>query len=46
MGVTTTAIPLGLVATTQAIYNIANDEIDAMRRYVPDWSKNSVLNTF
>ena len=46
MGVTTTAIPLGLVATTQAIYDISKDEIDAMRRFVPEWSKNSTLIPF
>tara|TARA_R110002073_G_scaffold303484_1_gene471814 strand:- start:50 stop:4417 length:4368 start_codon:yes stop_codon:yes gene_type:complete len=46
MALTTTALPLGTVAAAQAVYNIADEEIDAMRRYVADWSKNSVLVPF
>ena len=46
MALTTAALPLGTVAAAQAIYNVADDEIDAMRRYVADWSKNSVLIPF
>ena len=46
MALTTTALPLGAVAGAQAIYNVADEEIDAMRRYVADWSKNSVLVPF
>lgn len=46
MALTTAALPLGTVAMAQAVYNIADDEIDAMRRYVADWSKNSVLVPF
>ena len=46
MALTTAALPLGTVAVAQAAYNIADDEIDAMRRYVADWSKNSVLVPF
>ena len=46
MALTTAALPLGTVAMAQAIYNVADDEIDAMRRYVADWSKNSVLVPF
>ena len=46
MALTTAALPLGTVAAAQAIYNVADDEIDAMRRYVADWSKNSVLVPF
>ena len=46
MAVTTAALPLGTVAAAQAVYNIADDEIDAMRRYVAEWSKNSVLVPF
>jgi hypothetical protein len=30
----------------QAIGNIADEELEAMRRYVPEWSKNSVLVPF
>ena len=46
MAATTAVLPLGTVAAAQAVYNIADDEIDAMRRYVADWSKNSVLVPF
>jgi hypothetical protein len=46
MGITTTALPLGTVAAAQAIYDVNQDELDAMRRYVADWSKNSVLIPF
>ena len=46
MALTTAALPLGTVAAAQAVYNIADEEIDAMRRYVADWSKNSVLVPF
>jgi len=30
----------------QAIYDVSKDELDAMRRYVPSWSKNSTLIPF
>jgi len=46
MAATTAVLPIGTVAAAQAIYNVADDEIDAMRRYVADWSKNSVLVPF
>jgi len=46
MALTTAALPLGTVAAAQAVYDIADEEIDAMRRYVADWSKNSVLVPF
>jgi len=46
MGVTTTVLPAGAVATLQTIYDVSNEEIEAMRRYVADWSKNSTLLPF
>ena len=46
MGITTAALPLGTVAAFQAIYDVNKEELDAMRRYVADWSKNSVLVPF
>jgi hypothetical protein len=46
MGITTTALPLGTVAMMQTIYDVNREELDAMRRYVADWSKNSVLVPF
>ena len=46
MAITTAAIPLGTIAAMETIYDITKDETAAMRRYVPDWSKNSVLVPF
>ena len=43
MGLTTAAVPYATVAAAQALYDVADDEIEAMRRYVADWSKNSTL---
>ena len=46
MAITTAAIPLGTIAAMETIYDITKDETAAMRRYVADWSKNSVLIPF
>jgi hypothetical protein len=46
MAFTTTALPLSLVSGFQALYDVSKDELDAMKRYVPDWSKNSILVPF
>ena len=46
MGLTTAALPLATVTAMQAIYDVSKDELDAMRRYVPSWSKNSTLIPF
>ncbi|MDB2405077.1 hypothetical protein N9W19_00055 [bacterium] len=46
MGVTTTVLPAGAVATLQTIYDVSDEEINAMRRYVAEWSKNSTLLPF
>ena len=43
MGVTTSVIPYAAVAAGQALYDISKDELEAIRRYVPKWSKNSTL---
>jgi hypothetical protein len=43
MGVTTAAVPYATVEIGKALYNVSEDEIKAMRRYVADWSKNSTL---
>ena len=43
MGVTTTAVPYATVELGKALYNVSQDELNAMRRYVADWSKNSTL---
>jgi hypothetical protein len=43
MAATTAAIPAGTVAAFKTIHNVTNDEMEALRRYVADWSKNSTL---
>ena len=46
MAITTAAIPLGTIEATKTLYDITDEERTAMRRYVADWSKNSVLIPF
>jgi len=46
MAITTAALPLGTIAAAETIYDITKDETAAMRRYVADWSKNSILIPF
>jgi hypothetical protein len=46
MAATTAALPLGTVAMFQTLGDISDEELEAMRRYVPEWSKNSVLIPF
>jgi len=43
MGLTTVAVPAGVTSAAQMVYDVTKDEMDAMRRYVADWSKNSTL---
>ena len=43
MAGTTLVIPYAAVEGAKALYNVTEDEMDAMRRYVADWSKNSTL---
>ena len=42
-GATTVAVPTAVVESYKAIYNVDADEMDALRRFVPEWSKNSTL---
>ena len=42
-GVTTAAVPMATVAGFQALYDVTDDEREAIRRYVADWSKNSTI---
>ena len=42
-GATAVAIPTGVTAAAQAIYDVSGAEMGALRRFVPDWSKNSTL---
>ena len=46
MAITTAAIPLGTIEAMKTLYDISDEERNAMRRYVADWSKNSVLIPF
>ena len=45
MGMSTTlaGVPIAVTEGAKALYDVADDEIEAMRRFVPDWSKNSTL---
>ena len=36
-------MPELVVEGAKAIYNVTEDEINALRRFVPDWSKNSTI---
>ena len=42
-GVTATAVPYATVEGAKALYNVTEEEMEALRRYVPSWSKNSTL---
>jgi len=46
MAATTAALPLGTVTMFQTLNDVSDEELQAMRRYVPEWSKNSVLIPF
>jgi hypothetical protein len=43
MGVTTAAVPTAVVEMAKVIYDVTDEQVEAMRRYVADWSKNSTL---
>ena len=45
MGMSTTlvGVPIAVTEGAKALYDVTEDEIDAMRRFVPDWSKNSTI---
>jgi len=42
-GATTVAVPYAVSEMFKALYNVTSEEMEALRRYVPDWSKNSTL---
>ena len=42
-GATTVAVPAAVTETFKMAYDVGEDEMDALRRFVPDWSKNSTL---
>ena len=43
MATFTTGIPVALTEGAAALYDVTQDELDALRRFVPEWSKNSTL---
>ena len=42
-GATTAAVPMATVAAFQAIYDVTDEEREAIRKYVAQWSKNSTI---
>ena len=42
-GFVTSAVPFGIQQGAKAIQNISDEDMEALRRYVPEWSKNSTL---
>jgi hypothetical protein len=43
MATTLTVVPAVAVEGAKAIYDVTEDEIQALRQFVPEWSKNSTL---
>jgi hypothetical protein len=43
MGATTLAVPAATAEAFAALYDVTDEEREALRRYVADWSKNSTL---
>ena len=43
MATTLVVVPQVVVEGAKAIYDVTEDEIQALRQFVPDWSKNSTL---
>ena len=42
-GTTVAVVPYGTQEAFKAIHNVSEDEMEALKRYVPTWSKNSTL---
>ena len=42
-GATVAAVPAGAVELGKTLYDVTDDELKAIRRYVADWSKNSTI---
>ena len=42
-GATVAAVPAGAVELGKTLYDVTDDELQAIRRYVADWSKNSTI---
>ena len=43
LGTTVVGVPYGVAEGAKALYDVSGDEMDALRRFVPEWSKNSTL---
>jgi hypothetical protein len=43
MATVTAAAPIGLTEGFKAIYDVTDEQLEAMRRYLPEWSKNSTI---
>ena len=43
MATTLTVVPTAVVEGAKAFYDVTEDEINALRQFVPEWSKNSTL---
>jgi len=43
MAFTLNAVPAMIVEGSKALYNVTEDEIQALRQFVPEWSRNSTL---
>ena len=37
------AAPYGIQKGFQSLYDVTNEELDALKRYLPDWSRNSTI---
>ena len=43
LGTTVVGVPYATTEAFKALYDVTEDEMQALRRFVPDWSKNSTL---
>jgi hypothetical protein len=43
MAAFTTGVPIALTEAASAMYDVSKDELQSLRRFVPEWSKNSTL---
>ena len=43
MATTLTVVPTVAVEAAKALYDVTEDELQALRRFVPEWSKNSTI---
>ena len=43
MATTLTVVPTAAVEGAKALYDVSEDEIKALRQFVPEWSKNSTI---